>query len=237
MYKFVVLVAVVFMVGCSTTSLSNAGYQRGNYQGENNALFLSSAELEELEVLGISTLQSDEPTSIEDLLFAAKPISIAQGSRVMLVQSGAEFPDGDMVQSVSKYWDISVLSGDRRRYADANIHQTFRRVAASGGHEYLLIYWGVVERSEMNLHTKSVSWVPFVGWSLPDETVGMRLVVKFALIDVASGQWSTFMSEPIEEEFMSSVLTRNGKNQRKEIELKKELYEQAVVDLFSKYGS
>ena len=49
------------------------------------------------------------------------------------------------------------------------------------------------------MSTKAVSWVPIVGGIIPDESQEMRIRLKIALIDVATGQWDAFSPKPIQD--------------------------------------
>ena len=62
----------------------------------------------------------------------------------------------------------------------------------------------------------------------------MRVVLKFAVIDVASGQWKTIQTMPVEDDFLSTIMSRDGKNQHAEIEMKKAVYARAADELFEK---
>ena len=59
-----------------------------------------------------------------------------------------------MVNSMSKYWDISTLSGDSRSYEQGNLNKLLRYTAASGGNQYVVVYWGVIATAEKKLTDK-----------------------------------------------------------------------------------
>lgn len=232
----VLLAALLLLSGCATRSISETGYAqsdnpRRGYYGEQ-----MSDELDELELLGIESKQAISEEDIAQALNDAKKISIPRNDSVLIVQSGAEFPDSEMVAALSSYWNVSQLSGRKRDYADRNLNKTLRYAAATSGSRYVMAYWGIVETAEKNLATRNVSWVPVLGWSLPDKTVGMRIRLKFAVIDVVSGKWQIVQPPAADAEFVSSIMNREGKDQEKVIELKAAVYKQAAESLFAKFG-
>lgn len=165
-----------------------------------------------------------------------KKITIPRGSSVLLIQSGADFPDSTMVESLSAYWNINQVSGDNSNYRETDLNALLRYTAASGGNGTILVYWGIVETADKNMGTKNVSWVPIVGWSLPDEVTNMRIRLKFAVIDVKSGSWQLFQTKSVENEYLSSIINREGKGQQKVIELKKLVYQKAAEELQQRLG-
>ena len=236
MMKFIIVgLILVSTYGCASRSISDTGYsqseRRGYYKSE-----VESKELEELVVLGIDKKQAINQGAIEKALTNFKKINIPKDSSILLVQSGSEFPDSVMIESLSDYWNVNQVSGDSRKYKESNLNNVLRYTAATGGNGSIFVYWGIVETSEKNLGTKNVSWVPIVGWSLPDEVTNMRIRLKFAVIDVKTGNWQLFQPKPVEEEFFSSIMNREDKDQEKVIELKKLVYKKAAEELHKKFG-
>lgn len=234
-YLLMPILFSVVLLGCSTKPISNAGYKgedsyRYGYQGANT-------ELEELAVLGVQTDMEMSEEDIHRALHTATSVKLNRGSHIMLVQSGTDYPDSEMVENMSKYWGVSTLSGNGSRYEGMDLHRLLRFTAAKGGNDQVVVYWGVIESANENLHTKGVSWVPIVGWSVPDETTRMRVVLKFAVIDVSTGRWKTFQSTSVEDELVTSIINRSGEIQQQEIELKKAIYSIAVEQLYHYFNS
>jgi len=237
MIKAVVMVILVVSVlsGCASTSISDSGYNRvQGHSRHHNGEPVVSKELNELAVIGIGAKSKFDEAVIAQSLTEKKPFSLHANSRVLLLQSGARFPDSEMVSSMSKYWDVSTLSGDSRDYVDSHLNNVLRYTAATGGRDIVVVYWGVIESAKQDLQAKNISWIPLVGWPLADEKTQMRVVLKFAVIDVASGQWEMFQPEPVEHQFLSRMINRNGKSQQAEIDIKKSIYEHAAKALFNR---
>lgn len=73
--------------------------------------------------------------------------------------------------------------------------RTLRLVAAKGGYDKIVCYWGVLESERKDKATRTVSWVPIVGYMIPDQRENMRIKLKAAIVDVATGRW-TFVNPP-----------------------------------------
>ena len=236
--KIVLLILTISIVaGCASTSISDSGYKRNNEQRSWHQNYEPEAgkELNELAVIGVAPNATFDEEQILKSLKEAKPFELTSGSRILLLQSGAQYPDSEMVNSMSSYWDVSTLSGDSRHYANkGSLNKLLRYTAATGGNGYVVVYWGVIETAEKNLQTKGISWVPLLGWSLPDEKTQIRVILKFAIIDVASGQWKMFQPSPVKDEFLSAIINRDGKAQGVEIEMKKAVYARAAKELHMK---
>ena len=95
---------------------------------------------------------------------------------------------------------------------------------------------GMLETARKGLASKPVSWVPIVGWSLPDEKQLMRIRLKVAVIDVRAGHWSVFSPEPFEDQAVSANYGREAADQSQVQKLKQKAYEAAVKDLLRIYG-
>jgi len=96
------------------------------------------------------------------------------------------FPDEPMVNELNRYVNCvpftGVPTGGRRsgdvtteKAAQASYSKSLRLAAARGGCETIVCYWGILESARKGLASKPVSWVPVVGWALPDERQQMRI--------------------------------------------------------------
>ena len=194
-------IAIALVTGCakSTRSLSNSGYRdsggRTYYAPRPNNSdpgFEYRGELSEFDVLGITRTETASEADIEKALAAAKQIRLKSGASILLVQSGAIFPDAPMVNELSQHFRVVPFTGvppvSRRgtdgqfeRYDAGEFSKSLRLAAARGGCETILCYWGILESESAKLATKTISWVPVAGWFIPDENQHMRLRLKLAL--------------------------------------------------------
>ena len=236
------------LAGCTTRSISDSGYEagRGNSYGSYGRGGIAyQSELSEFDVLGIERGASPTDEEIKRVLASRKPFALKRGSRVMLLQSGALIPDSPMTAAMSKYFSVGVFSGQpsmlaAKTGADGGGAESYSRslrlAAARGGQETLVVYWGLLESARENMASASVSWVPIVGWALPDEKQRMRIRLKVAVVDVASGQWEMFSPDAIDDGDTSSMLSRKTTDQILVNSLKEKAYVAAVEDLVKRFS-
>ena len=209
--------------------------------------FAYRGELSEFDVLGIERGVSTSEQDIQKALDSAKAVKLNANSSILLIQSGAMFPDAPMVKELGRYFRVSPFSGvppTSRRGPGVpsesrdpeSFSQSLRLAAARGGNDTILCYWGVLESEKQDLATKSVSWLPTMGWVLPDEKQHMRIRLKLALIDVRSGNWSVLSPEAFDDARVSTSLHRGAKDQQQVELLKAKAYEASVKDLVTRYS-
>ena len=235
---------LVLVTGCETRSISNSGYRGGGYYGGGNSFY--RGELSEFDVLGVDRDQSITDADIAKALDAKARVKLTRGSAILLVQSGAMFPDEPMVNELNRFVSVVQFSGvpaDSRRdggqekTAQTSYSKSLRLAAARGGCDTIVCYWGILESGRKGLASKPVSWVPIVGWAVPDEKQQMRIRIKVAIMDVRSGNWSVFSTEPSEDKAVSGTYNREVSDQQQVEKLKQKAYEAAAKDLIRIYGS
>jgi hypothetical protein len=252
---FLILACVVFS-GCKETarSISHSGYpKQASYRGEgardsfSEPAFEYRGELSEFDVLGIPRGEFTSETDIRRAVEASKPVRLRPGSSVLLIQSGALFPDAAMVTELSKHFRVVPFSGvpSVRRLGSGALQtespdpesysKSLRLTAARGGTDFILCYWGMLESGSDRLATKTVSWVPIVHWIMPDEKQHMRIQLKVALVDVRSGDWSVFSPKRFEDARLSTSPRRGAVDQQQVERLKKLAYEASVAELVQAY--
>lgn len=198
--------ALLFLTGCTTRSISNSGYRADyNYRGE----------LSEFDVVGVSKDATVAEADIQAALQNRERPRLERNSRILLVQSGADFPDDSMVKALGQRFSVLPFSGKpqtplepTRDYARA-----LRLAAAQGGYDKIVCYWGILESERESQVTKVVSWVPIAGSFLPDEKEHMRIRLKAVIVDVASGRWTFVVPPPATSSDLSSVFSRRSTDQ------------------------
>jgi len=209
--------------------------------------FVYRGELSEFDVLGIERGETASEQDIQRALDSAKTVKLASNSSILLIQSGALFPDAPMANELGRYFRVSPFSGVPPTWRHANesgvesddpqsFAQSLRLAAARGGNDVILCYWGVLESEKQDLATKSVSWIPTVGWIVPDEKQHMRIRLKLALIDVRSGNWTVFSPDAFDASRVSTSLRRGAKDQQQVQLLKTEAYEASIKELVRRYS-
>jgi len=246
MRKFLPLVALsllALVAGCSTRSISDSGYDSGGHYGRSDNAFYRG-ELSEFDVLGIDRGAKPSDDDIARALATREPLSLKRGSTIMLIQSGALMPDDQMTKALEKYYSIVSFTGipnERAKTGSSDesaegYSRSLRLAAARSGCEKIVVYWGVLESARENLTTSSVSWIPVVGWVLPDERQRMRIRLKMVLVDVRTGQWEMYSPEPLDDRSFSSMISRRDTDQTLVATLKDKAYVAAANDLQKRFG-
>src|SRR5215468_4810460 len=121
--KFLALTSTVIIcllvLGCDTTvrPISDSAYvgkppQHGRgSQPPLDPAFQYRGELSEFDVLGITPGAVASENEIRRALDNAKRVKLHSDSSLLLIQSGAAFPDGGMVTELSKNFQVVPFSG------------------------------------------------------------------------------------------------------------------------------
>lgn len=230
--RLVLLVAaVVLLAGCESRSISDSGYDHGSRYGYGHDRSGYDGELSEFDVVGVNRSDAITDAEIASALQNKTSVRLDRTSRVLLIQSGANFPDHQMQEDLQTSFAIAPFSG-RPPHEDAKVSyaKTLRLAAARGGYDKILCYWGVLESEQHAKATKGVSWVPIVGYVIPDQSESMRIRLKAVLIDTATGNWAMIQPEPINDRQASAVLTR-AKNDQELVERLKDAGYQSLANL------
>ena len=253
---FALILSCALLAGCNTKSrsISHPAYpQQASYcdtgarDHYSDPDFPYRGELSESDVLGIPHGEFTSEADIQRALAAARPVRLHPGCSILLIQSGALFPDGPMVTELSKYFRVVPFSGvpEVRRTGSGALQtespdpdsyaKSLRLTAARGSTDFILCYWGKLESESDRLPTKTVSWVPIVNWFVPDEKQHMRIQLKVALVDVRSGNWSVLSPKAFEDARITTTPGRGTVDQKQVERLKKLAYEASVEELVRVY--
>lgn len=239
MPKLIILLIVsICLSGCFTRSISNSGYQQNSYKSSQSNPFYKG-EISEFNVLGIDPHATYSDKEIQTALENAKTkLSIKRGDKLLVVQSGALIPDEPMLDSLEKYFQVTPFTGIPEKDHDSNVSysRSLRYSAAQAGISKLFVYWGTLESGKRNLATKTVSWVPIVGWGIPDETQEMRIRIKAAFIDVSTGQWEIFTPKVSNDNRSSNQINRESADQTQVSLLKQQAYKDSVDSLLQRFS-
>lgn len=225
----------VILAGCETRSISDSGYRSDSSIRYKPRLNEFKGELNEMDVLGIESNPKITEQDISSTLDKAGRVRIRKGSNVLLVQSGAVYPDEPMIEGLKDSIIVTPFNGQPGQFQKENHNKALRFAAARGGCETILCYWGVLESSRQNLDSKFVSWVPVVGSVVPDEHQHMRIRLRIAIVDVRTGHWAMFSPEPFVDSAVSMRLGRERSDQAQVNRLKQSAYAAATRDLLKLY--
>ena len=221
------------ITGCDEGSISDSDpYSQSAYVGGNNR------EIDELDLLGSHGGASEG--DIHHALTSSREGSVhAQlGSALLVVQSGATAPDSIMLGAIEKSYRVFPFSGvtAEEKHRDGSLGRNLRLAAARSGCTHVLCYWGKVESIREDEVTKTVSWVPIIGYLVPDEGRTTRLRVRAVLIDVASGRSVALTPPAAQNSALSSSQTRSGSHDKQIYDLKTEAYAGLVAQLTGRPG-
>ncbi|MBC8325447.1 MAG: aminopeptidase [Verrucomicrobia subdivision 3 bacterium] len=230
-----ILCVAACTIGCQTRSISNSDY---------HGSWMYRGELSELEVLGVAADEQITEADIAAALEAEAKVTLRRGDRVVVVQSGAQFPDDPMLKALEPLYSVVPLSGvptTDRRYREQPpgpkqpLDKSLRLAAAKAGAKTLIVYWGVLESGREEHGTKIISWVPVVGRMVPDEKQKIRIRLKAAVIDVATGTWEFVIPEAYDDTATSARLNREESDQAQVARLKVKGYEALAKALTARY--
>lgn len=225
--------------GCQVRSISDSGFQEESRYGAKSSNLFYKGELSEFDVIGVDTSVKATDEAIKAALKAASALSLRKGDSILVVQSGALIPDDPMVRVLERYFNVSVFSGVPQAKAvptsSADYSAALRLAAAKGGCTKIFVYWGMLESGHRDLATKTISWIPFVGSAIPDQTQQMRIRLKVAVVDVVTGQWATYSPSGFDDAATSAQFGRAASDQSQVALLKEKSYSAAVDDLVKRY--
>ena len=235
----IALVSALILTGCKSRPISNSGYDNNwSYKGE----------LSELSVLGVAGSKNISEADIQEAATTRGSIRINRSDKIVLVQSGTQFPDDSLMKEAEKYYRVIPLSGipsrnnngydwqrSKNKEEIPKLDMAFRLTAAKAGAETLIVYWGVLESAREGYATKTISWVPIVGSLLPDEEQQMRIRLKAAIIDVKTSYWEMLIPEVYEDEIQSAGINRKQKDQKQVALLKERGYKRLIADIQTRF--
>lgn len=237
-FTFATVLLLMAAAGCASRSISNSDYQPEQSWLRVKAPSPYRGELKEADVLGIERNEPVTEEQIAQARAARKKIHLQKGGSILLIQSGAEYPDAPMIADLQNYFTVVPFSGvPDQTNQGPNFSRVLRLAAARGGCDTVICYWGVLESTTDNLSSKTVSWVPILGNVIPDETQHMRIRLKMALVDVATGNWTMFSPTAFQDAALSAGITRKRSDQKQVQKLKAQAYEAAATDLVKTFAN
>lgn len=234
-------ITMLFISGCSASSI-DARKQRAEQPNKNTVI----NQLTDKDIFGNEATLNISEADIQDALESAK-FTVPLKSLVILVQSGSKAPEVAMQQELSKYYSVSTYSGiaDKKKISacnkdstdveNMNYMQALRYIAAKGKHKAILVYWGSLEAGRFEPQTKEVNWSDYKNEKNIGTEIILRYLLRFALVDVATGEWATY--SPANYEHSESLQSTNGVDITKQqiMQLKKNTYERVVADLVNRF--
>ncbi len=123
-----------------------------------------------------------------------------------------------MQQEMSRYYTVATFSGipDRQKALtcskdknknknqdviiaeNMNWMQALRYVAAKGHQKAIVVYQDTLQSGKYDAGTKNMVWSDYKNEKLTN-VISMRYLVRFTLVDVATGEWATW--SPVNYEY------------------------------------
>ncbi|EOF5434012.1 hypothetical protein ACK1MO_003718 [Salmonella enterica] len=262
------------LTGCARTSSIDA---RKTGTASHREEISSTSQLTDQDVFGneltLEITEEDIQNAVEE---AQGQFTVPLNSAVVLVKSGSRAPDVMMQQEMQRYYRVSTFSGipavkkkrpvqpvtpvketqagaattddfsaDRNSVVNANYMQAMRYIAAKGRQKAIVVYWDELEAGRYNSATKEITWKKYNGENLSGAS--LRYLIRFALVDVATGEWATW--SPVNTESIAVPLTAktdaktgikaDGKadvTEQQIVTLKQKTCQMVVRDLVNRYS-
>ncbi|MIA50522.1 hypothetical protein D9I87_20725 [Escherichia coli] len=185
-------------------------------------------------------------------------------SPVILVQSGNRAPETIMQEEMRKYYTVSTFSGipdrqkpltcnknkdkneneDVARAENMNWMQALRFVAAKGHQKAIIVYQDMLQTGKYDSALKSTVWSDYKNEKLTD-AISLRYLVRFTLVDVATGEWATWSPVNYESRVIfppagitktsNKELSNDHVTEAQLFNLKQKTYVSMVKDLVSRF--
>jgi hypothetical protein len=226
---------------CAGCVEHSANYRRGDFSSRTalKGHYHGGNELNETDVLGVAVNQPTEE-DIQKALDRTSKLDLKSGESLFVLQSGQSTPDPRMVNELNKHFRAMPYSGLKSDWLvggdkeGADYAKALRLRAAQAGAEKILCFWGTLEISRHDLSTKTVTWLPVIDVVVPDQKDKVRVHLKMAAIDVRSGAWSIFRTEPVERDVVSTGWAREHLETQEVRELKEKSFVVAVNSLVTR---
>jgi hypothetical protein len=242
-----------FLSGCAPHSPIDA--KKTGTTGKESATSKStSLQLTDKDIFGNETTLS---VSEEDIQAALEEdeFRVPLNSKVILVQSGSRAPETLMQQEMSQYYSVATFSGipDRQKVVSCNKEkdenseatvaenmnwmQALRYIAAKGHQKAIIVYQDILQSGKYDPTTKNTIWSDYKNEKLTEAT-SLRYLVRFTLVDVATGEWATW--SPVNYEYNVTLPHTNKKEiidttDQQVSQLKQRTYALMVKDLVNRY--
>ncbi|WP_330983268.1 MULTISPECIES: hypothetical protein [Enterobacterales] len=214
----------------------------------------ASVQLTDKDIFGNETTLAVSEEDIQDAL-EGEVLRVPLNSPVILVQSDSRAPETAMQQEMSKYYTVATFSGipDRQKvvscnkdengrtvaHENMNWMQALRYVAAKGHQKAIIVYQDTLQSGKYDSVTQTMVWSDYKNEKLAD-TASLRYLMRFTLVDVATGEWATW--SPVNDEY-SVLPPLPGKNkigatemtEQQITQLKHKTYAAMVKDLVNRY--
>lgn len=249
-YSIILSCAAIFLVSACTRSPVDAKKQPIP-KTENSLSKKPTSQLTDKDIFGNETTLAISEEDIQAALEGEK-FSVPLNSAVILVQSGNRAPEMVMQQEMSRYYRISTFSGipDRQKAISCNkikneegevatsenmnYMQALRYIAAKGQQQAVIVYWDTLQSGKYDTATKTIAWSDYRNEKL-SSTDSLRYLVRFALVDVATGEWATWSPVNYEYNTLQPLTGKTSVTDEQIAQLKQKTFAAVVKDMVNRY--
>ncbi|ENA9696658.1 hypothetical protein ABG299_002184 [Salmonella enterica subsp. enterica] len=218
---------------------------------ENGISKNTTSQLTDKDIFGNETTLAVSEEDIQAALEGEK-FSVPLNSAVILVQSGNRAPERVMQQEMSRYYRISTFSGipDKQKAISCNkikneegevatsenmnYMQALRYIAAKGQQKAVIVYWDTLQSGKYDTATKTMVWSDYRSEKL-SSTDSLRYLVRFALVDVATGEWATWSPVNYEYNTLQPLTGKTSVTDQQIVQLKQKTFAAVVKDMVNRY--
>lgn len=245
------------LAGCSSESPIDAKKKKAPAT-QSNINKNAPQQLTDKDLFGNETTLAVSEEDIQAAL-EGDEFHVPLNSPVILVQSGSRAPETIMQEEMRKYYTVATFSGipDRQKpvtcnkdknkdenqdVADAenmNWMQALRFVAAKGHQKAIIVYQDTLQTGKYDSGLKSIVWSDYKNQKLTD-TMSLRYLVRFTLVDVATGEWATWSPVNYEYKVLPPLPGKNEAGttdvtEQQIMQLKQKTYKAVIKDLVNRY--
>lgn len=240
---------IVLLSACTQSPID--AKKKDLYKTEGNISKNNTIQLTDKDIFGNETTLAVTEEDIQAALDSEK-FSVPLNSAVILVQSGNRAPEMIMQKEMSRYYRISTFSGipDRKKLISCNnikneegevitsenmnYMQALRYIAAKGQQKAVIVYWDTLQSGKYDISTKTVAWSDYHNEKLSNID-SLRYLVRFALVDVATGEWATWSPLNYEYHTVQPVIEKTPVTEQQIAELKQKTVATVIKDLVNRY--
>ncbi|MBJ9293308.1 hypothetical protein GHT40_03240 [Citrobacter werkmanii] len=211
----------------------------------------TASQLTDKDIFGNETTLAVSEEDIQAALDGEK-FSVPLNSAVILVQSGNRAPEMVMQQEMSRYYRISTFSGipDKQKAISCNkvkseegevvasenmnYMQALRYIAAKGQQKAVIVYWDTLQSGKYDTTTKTIIWSDYRNEKLSG-TDSLRYLMRFALVDVATGEWATWSPVNYEYNTLQPLTGKTSVTDEQIAQLKQKTFAAVVKDMVNRY--
>ncbi|HEI8294636.1 TPA: hypothetical protein SLE00_004314 [Citrobacter koseri] len=242
-------VAIFLLNGCARSPVD--AKKKDTYRAESSISKNTVPQLTDKDIFGNETTLAVSEEEIQAAL-DGEEFSVPLNSAVILVQSGNRAPEMAMQQEMSRYYQISTFSGipDRQKTISCNkvkndegeaatsenmnYMQALRYIATKGQQKAIIVYWDTLQVGKYNAATKTTVWSDFRNETQSD-SVSLRYLMRFALVDVATGEWATWSPVNYEDNILQPLTGNTSVTEQQIAQLKQKTFSTVVKNLVNRY--